>query len=665
MLNEKNKNIELTDEEIEKQVGNYNAYQPSRKERRVLKFFEERFQAMEKRKKELSIDYKCALYDRLYTPHRILKIAEQDQDKEFEQSHLRVDDEDGRKSNKSRPLAFEKVQTAISIMISKNPQALLEAYCGRHKALNEIVKQAYEKNWEQNRLIIQLRKFTFHLAKYGIAYGRRYIKQKFKVIHTEDGRRERVLSFYDTIFDTMHPKNVFLDENCDNPRNARDCIFVYEITRAELLDEYPEELYPNVKFVHTGRWLNSGQSSRLDDANGVLQKDESNIVQLAVYENEPKDIRLIISGNVLLTPFNNPLPGHQLSLVGEKWAEKDESYDGIGICQVLENYLPLIDDIANADIDLVREIIRPTLYKNVALQVSDEQEEDDIDGQRVVNFEGDINQMRWDRPPRDGQAVGLLEYLGSEAGKATGIADDVSSISGANTLGQASFNRENSLRRLSLPLEAIKYAVEDDARKALPLLKIVNSKPIKTYYIENKKELEEAMTILQENPDDERFVLMPEGKIVRRKFKEVEFGLNYDAENQVFVGAESKNFWELIPSTFDWEGTINIIPMSFLPKSEAMETAAALQDLNILLGIQAVDPMTGLPTLIDNKGQAFKINKLELVKNYINSRNKDKNKLIIPYNPEMPEGNIVNSTMTNPKNLQPTTGEKLGLPAGA
>ncbi len=61
MLNEKNKNIELTDEEKEKQVENYNAYQPSRKERRVLKFFEERFQAMEKKKKDLGIDYKCDL----------------------------------------------------------------------------------------------------------------------------------------------------------------------------------------------------------------------------------------------------------------------------------------------------------------------------------------------------------------------------------------------------------------------------------------------------------------------------------------------------------------------------------------------------------------------------------------------------------------------------
>lgn len=647
----KNKNINLTDEMQSKQKVDAKGWIKTDEERDVLLFVKERFKAMNDKKKELGIYYKCDLYDRLYTPHRVLKVV--DEEKEFERSHLTVDEEDGRKSNKSKPIAFEKVQTALAIIIKRNPQASLSPKNPKYKAFNELVKQAYEDNWDCNRLVIELRKFVFHLAKYGIAYARRYVKKKYKVIHTDDGKK-RIVDFFDTIFETIHPKKVWLDENCDNPRNARDCFIIEDFTLQALKDLYPEEKYPNMKYVSKGAWLETAGKNKNNK-----EEDKSNKCQLAIYENEAKDIKLIIANGILISGVDGHLPAHQLSIIGDKWAEKDDSYDGIGVCQVLENYQPIIDDIANADIDLIRQMIRPDLYVGNGLNIEDE-EDDNVDGQRVIKVDGDLGQMKWDRPPRDGQADTKAQQLSDEVSKAVGISDDLASQSEAKTLGQASFNRENSLRRLSLPLESIKYVIEDDARKALPLLKIVNSSPISTYEIEDEEELREAQEVLKQNPDDERFVLNKSGKIIRRKFKELELNIEYDKENETFNLSEDKKFWEMIPSTFDWEGKINIVPMSFLPKSASMEMQGAIQDMNLLLPIPSLDAMTGQPTLMGEDGQPYKINRLKLIKGYLKATNKDADEYIMPLTDKNVEGAIDNKPITNPKNLLGTAGEKAG-----
>ncbi len=653
-MNKDNKNKELVEEKDDKQepVKVYDKY--TDKEKDILLFLKERYDAMKKKKDELGINYKCDLYDKLYTPHRVLRLK--DDKKEFEDAHLKIDEDDGRTANKSKPIAFEKIQTALAIMINQNPKATMKSYGNKWKLLNELVKRIYENNWDMNRLIIELRKFVFHLAKYGIAYGRRYIKKTYKIARIE-GKKERVIDFYDTIWETIHPKNVLLDECCDNPRNARDLFIIFSRSLQELKDRYPEEKYPRMKFIEKGRWLT-------DKDNTILPQDgspiDSKIYEEAIYENVKKDIKLTVINGVLISGDDDELPGHQLSIFGDKWADKDESYDGIGICQVLENYQPLVDDISNADIDLVREIIRPTLYKGSNLTLSDESE-DEVAGHKLVQFDGDINQLKWDRPTRTNDGQQMQEAMSKEIDDATGISKDLSAMSEADTLGQASFNRENSLRRLSLPIDSIKCAIEDDANKALPLLAIVNANPISTYEIEDVKELTEAQQWLAENPNDERFVLMADGKIVRRQFKEIEINVEYNKEDKTYVSAEKSMFWELIPKTFDWKGKINIIPMSFLPESESMEQQAALQDLNIMMPIQDVDQM-GQPVLVDENGQGYKVNKVRLLKNYLKSRNKNPDEILIQIQPQNVAGTMDNKTLTNPANLVPTASEKMGMP---
>lgn len=655
-----NKNINLADEaekKAEEPVKTGITYTEEEKE--VILYVKERYDRMKKKKDDLGINNRCDLYDRLYTPHRLLKIK--NTDNEFERSHLQFSDEDGRKANKSKPVAFEKIQTALAVIIKKNPKAFMKAFNNKYRALNEIVKAAFEHNWDENRTNIELRKFVFHLAKYGIAYGRRYIKKTYKIIHrqTENGLiKERVVKFYDTIFETIHPKNVLLDDCADNPRTARDCFFVFDQSLQNLKDKYPVEMFPRMVYVNKGRWLTEKDGTFLD----ITHKTQDvNRYEEAIYENEYKDVKLTFVNGILIK--TEPLPAHQLSLVGEKWADKDESYDGIGICQVLENYQPLIDEISNSDIDLVREVVRPKLYMGTGLSISDEGE-DEINGQQLVRFDGDINQLKWDRPTRTYDGSTMLEALSKEVDDATGIAKDLSAESDAATLGQAAYNRENSLRRLALPLEAVKYMLEDDANKALPLLKIIHSKPIKVYEIENPQELAEAQAIVATNPLDDRFVVMPDGKIIRRQFKEIDVQVDLDPQSGNYIQSEDSKFWEMVPATFDWKGKINIIPMSFVDESESMEQQATLQDLNILLPIQDTDQM-GMPVLVDESGMPYKINKVKLIKDYLQSRKKNKDEYIIPLQMQNISGSMDAQAMTNPANLAPTQSQQMGLPANS
>ena len=628
-------------------------------EAQILLFIRERYDRMRERKEALGIDAKCDLYDRLYAPHKVAQVV--DRDKEFDRARLFVSD-DGRKSNKSKPIAFEKVQTALATIIKENPKAAMKPFSSRYKALNEIVKAAYEENWDRNRLLMSLREFTFQMAKYGVAYGRRYIKKEYKIVHEPDGEgkvtKERVVKFYDTIFEVIHPKRVLLDEQAKNPRDARDCFIVDHFTLNQLRDMYPDN--DRINNIPQGRWLTEGDRNFIA-YEGQRQTERSGIYEHLVYENVYKDIKLTIVNGVLISDTESVLPGHQLSLFGEKWAEKDETYDGIGICEILENYQPLIDDIANADIDLVREVIRPRLYMGAGIELADEAA-DEVEGQKIIKFQGDISQLVFQRPTRTGDATQILEFMGQEVDDATGIARDLSAISEAKTLGQAAFNRENSLRRLSLPLESIKYALEDDANKALNLLRLVNIEPIKTYVVTDPAELIAANAILKQNPNDERFVGMPDGKLVRRLFREAELPVELDPENSQFYQSQARKFWELIPATFKWEGLINIIPMSFIGESQAMEQQTALEDLNILTAIPDMGP-TGQPVLVDEQGKAYKINRPKIIRDYLITRRKDPDEYLVEMTPMNIAGDNQAQPMTNPGNLAPSQSERMGIPS--
>ncbi len=657
--------------------------------KKLLTFISGRWSSMSTHRDRMGVIQKWDRYDRMYTPSSIATnsvVSRQFEDAKLATVPL---DDQGRESQKSKPLAYEKISIAIGQIIDQNPKVTLKSFLKKHELLTPLLKQSYEYNWKVNRLTPELRKFTFNLAKYSLAFGRRYYKKVPRIIKVPklddkgipmkkkngDPLYDKQTRFEidDVIWENIDPRRVLVDENCTNvQKDARDTFLETIMDKDAFDDEYPEELYPEAEFVQEGIWVENKSSSdnaTVKSKTGAFRKIDAKQVQVLIYENKPRDSYHIIANGVLLTPVDNPLPykHKNLSIFNAKWSEGDPEsiYDAIGICDILELYQPILDELDNATTDQVRMRVKPWMLIGRGLRISDEGDDEPGLGKRIF-IDGDISQVKWEQPPAitDGD-IRVKEMLREDVDAATGISRELAGLSEADTAFQAAQNIANARKRLRLPLDNIEMMLEDDARLAIPLLQQIYSNPIKTEKIIDADDLAEYEEAIGKNPDDPRFVQMPNGDKVRRRFrtmqlnlKRVEQDLTLDPRtgqpkelvNRI-VETENEDFWEHVPVGFDWEGIINIVPMSFLPVSHELEVQDALNDLELLLSIQSTDD-EGNPTLLDENGQPFAINRVKLLKDYLKLKDKDANEIIVRL--EKPEatallgGGDSTSTPSNP-----------------
>lgn len=652
------------------------AWKPTDDERELKKFLTKRYDQMSKNRDTLGITRKWAMCDRLYTPHRVRKAVGTQRD--FEDSpltNINLTDPQGREADTSRPIAYEKIQTALSLMIEQNPKCALKSYIKKYDAIKEFVKEIYHNNWEINRSLIELIAWIFNLAKYGNAFAIRYYKKTYRTDHEryqdKDGKTKyrplKVVDFDDVIFENLDPYQVLLDEKCNNARNARDAFVEYLYDYDDFFDVYPEEIYPNVSFVQAGKYLESiSQSQNADEFRvGAFRKVDTKEVQVLIYENQKRHEKHILANGVLLTEVGNPMTTKKISLISEKWSEKNpKHWEGIGICELLEMYQPLRDELANSSINLVRQRLKPNMFIGNNFNISDENN-DVLSVGSVITIDGDINQVKWDRP--DGLTAPefkVMENYDTEIERVLGVYKSISGEASADTAYQDALNRESAMRRLRLPLESIKNALEDDARLAIPLFQSVYSEPIKVYPLANPEDILAAQQALGINPQDSRFVLMDNGQIIRREFRQFELNLTKNEDNQI-VTSEESDFWETVPENFEWDGIINIVPMSFLPISQQLELQNRLQKFNLTFNIPTTDPL-GSPLLTDENGNAFQINKVKILKDLFDGFNDNPDDYLLPLQPQaMPpaiDGMGGKNPITNPRNLTPSARQQVGTP---
>jgi hypothetical protein len=85
----------------------------------------------------------------------------------------------------------------------------------------------------------------------------------------------------------------------------------------------------------------------------------------------------------------------------------------------------------------------------------------------------------------------------------------------------------------------------------------------------------------------------------------------------------------MIPAHFNWEGYIDIEPMSFLPVSDALVVQEKKERASFLLGIQDIDEM-GNPILKDESGNPFRVNRVQAIKDYVEATKEDPDKYVVP-----------------------------------
>jgi hypothetical protein len=610
-----------------------------------------RLSEMYEKKKKLGINDKIDRMDALYTPHlttlddpNSFKIQTS---QEFINDSILVE-----KSRKSMPLAFEKITTAQALLIQENPQGVMKAFKEEYKVKNPFIQNVYYENFTVQRKKEILKKYAYHLAKYGIAYWREYIKKTYRKQHEETLDEQGNTSYnlkwvydvFDVVGENINPKNVLLDDNClsvkDVNKPANDCSVYDYLTQEEFEAIYPKDIYPNSEFVQENQqWMFN------DDSQTEKTTDGKTKIQLLDYENKFENVRETWANGIPIKSV--PLPGDRLSLNGDKWVEDQDNYDGIGIGQIIEIYLPIVDDIVNTSLERLRQIVRPNEDWYNGIQLDDEADDVDYGSGSVRKFNGVPGSVVYNQPPqRSAAEANEKAELMTEIDTVTMIPRDLAGQTAAKTAYQSAQNREMALQKLALPLGSIKKTIEDAANLDLYLYQLAYSEPIQTIeYNAGDSGFEEGIAILNQanelGLEEDRVVIMEENegqpvKIARRKFREMELPLDVEqTENDEgitgrIVLADEKKFWEMTPKDFKWEGAIEIIGESFLPVSKTLQDQQDKETIEYLMNIPTTDEM-GNPVLNDDAGQPFTINKVRLLKDRCSmNKNFDPDKYIVP-----------------------------------
>jgi hypothetical protein len=660
----KNGSVWLEDEKKSKK-----SYNPSEEVKNELKFVQDRLETMEKRKKELGINKKCDRMDSLFTPHLValngdLNTENNDYYTDFDLNEKKLLETMSTQRRKSKPLAFEKITTAVASLIKQPPQPIAKPFLAKYKPINKLVEKTYYENWKANQLVRELKKLVYHLTKYGIAYAFRHIKKDWKLIHILEGqdekgkpkyRKERVYKTNEVIFKVINPRFVLLDDNATSPRDSNDIAIIDYLDETTFRSCYPKEVYPDAVYVKAGnqKFIELSDDGTKRIKSKKMTGDFKDKIQVVIYQNENKDLEVKVAGGVLLD--SHPLPGHKLGLWGAKWVDDGDDIDGIGVGQIVEIYQSIVDDVLNSSNERLRQLVRPVRVLGNDVHISND--EDFIwESGSEMRVDGDISQIKWDRPPETSAAeIKEREMLDEEIDVATFIPKSLAGLDVSDTAYQAAQNREAALKKLSLPLDNIKDALVEDANIAFRLFRELYSEPEDTYIlIPGTDEFMEAETALQQNPNDERFVRMEDGTLARRRFKMLELPLSKEMKPEGgklidtgnVIESNDKDFWEMIPEHFNWEGYIDIEPMSFLPVSDSLVLQEKKERAGFLMGIQDTDEM-GNPILKDENGNPFRINRVQAIKDYVEATKADPDKYVVPLeNPQEVAGvnNPLNAT---------------------
>jgi hypothetical protein len=635
---------------------NNSTYEYKPGEKKILFKRKKRLEKMLKKKQDLGIDDKCDRMDNLFTPHLTpldnpsnIKIQTSGQ---FLNDAVLLE-----RSRKSMPLAFEKITTAISLLIKENPKCVMKASNEEYRERNFLIQGVYYENFATQRKKEVLRKYTYHLGKYGLGYWREYIKKTYRKQHSEEVDEKGnhsikwVYDIFDVVAENIHPKNVLLDDNCisvkDVNKPANDCGILEYLTNEEFEAVYPVDVYENSAFVKEGQgWMLDINNLKEATVEGKQK------IQVITYENKFENLLEVWANEVPIKSV--PLPGDELSLQGDKWVEDLDNYDGIGVGQIIEIYLPIIDDIVNASLERLRQIVRPNEDWFNGVDLTDESDDIDYGSGNVRKFTGAKDSIAYSKPPSrtDAEAKEKEEIM-DEVDRASMVPRNLAGTDSAKTAYQSAQNRESALQKLSLPLGSIKKTLEDAANLDIPLYQIAYSEPLETSILAPEDDnFDEGLAIIKQAEElgieDERAVAMEDGTIARRRFREMALPIKVEANNEEgenkptrIIEADESNFWELTPKHTVWKGTIEIIGESFLPVSKAIDDEQNKETIEYLMNIPITDEM-GRPTLTDAQGKPYTIDKVRLAKDRARmNKNFDPEKYVVPLTMEnQGQGNL-------------------------
>lgn len=577
----------------------------------------------------VDLDQLFADADRDYMPHRLKKKGKKvttDEEKGWRGNMVELGGINWQ-SDLSQSNPFIKIQTALSIMVDRNPSGVFTPASKKFVQTTELMKQLYERSWEYARSKPQLRLFIFNLAKYGWAVGRTYplkICRTVKVVdqYNEDEPEKttyidkEVVEYNDIFRENLDPRNVWIDDQAkpNAPQSIGDWMWrkVYD------LDDFKEEFkgWKRSKMVTAGG--NTEDTISSNEAKKAANKNtiNNNLVEVFFYESRRKDLFIVEANGVPVIieplPISDSEGLKKLSLWQTYWnIRHSESPYGIGIYEAIRYDQAFLDRIRNMTVDqLTLSIYKMFFYTGTnALTDTGEVQIKPGVGKQVLNPK-DIAWMQVPGPGAD--AYKGIEMFQKDLDDASGVSPSLEGeITGktAFEIGQA---KESALKRLRNPLDNILEALNEEGYITVALIQLTYSIP-ETYEISDPdliaaylKEIQGDQDLYERNETTDETTGEIKSKFTAKVYPEFPLNLDKDEKDNLVETGDSQ-FFRVKPKLLNWQGVINIKSQSLLSPSKQVEKALDLEMFNLLSPMMQqiamerdVKKQAGLPSNLDD-----------------------------------------------------------------
>lgn len=553
--------------------------------------------------------------------------------------------------------AFGKIQAALSILIDRNPEIILEEKLSKYSGLRELIKALAKSSWRKTNSLGQLKLSVFNAAKRGWFVGRTFNKKiitpaKFaKEIDKKTGKmiyEERMITKMDDVaYVNLDNRNAWIDEQArpEDMYSARDAMHreIWHID--DLKRMFPEKDFPNMKYVSEGGDVQEtpeGDSTNNSDNNtGQSRELKKGMTEVFFYENQMTDWFIMEINKVMVVWEPLPQDHKRLSYTWGYWNLRSaETIYGIGIIEAMERDETLADRILNMTMRQLLISINPGGFYTGT---------EDMENENIKIKPGvfrrtlDPKNIQWLQvPPADMERTfGIaIPWLESKEEQKTGITkrlEGEEQQKSGDTAFEIGVSREASLKRLRLPLKSFQYALSWELMNRIDLIKQVYS----DFEVEHLANEEDIMNYLEEvQADPDFYFIENEGNAGQevfyvRKYREINTELDQDEKGN-FIESDKKKFFKIKPEYLSWEGDATVDVNSMLVQSEELERADTLRMSNILV------PMFQLPPEI-----ALKPSKQLLI-----SFNKDPKKWLPDEWIQQLEGKKQNKEMQIPADVQ-------------
>lgn len=538
-----------------------------------------------------------------YIPHRLTtpgrKILVSDDDKGWRSSLVTLG-KDNWQSDVSQPNPYIKIQTAISILIDRNPTGVFLPGASRYEATTNLMAQLYAKSWEKANSKQQLKLFIFNLAKYGWAIGRTYplkISRSVKELteYNEDSpnnstwAKKEITEYNDIFRENLDPFNAWIDDMTrpNNPFSQRDWCW----RKVYPMDVAAEEFgkYKNWKYVTPG----GVTTERIGGKEEEKRYQETDLVEIQFYENRIRDSFVVDAGNVPLIidplPISDSVGNKKLSCWHAFWNIRHaECPYGIGIYEAMRYDQALYDRISNMTIDQLTLSIYKMFFYTGTERLT---ESGDIKirpgvGKQVLDPKN-INWLTVPGPGRD--AWEGVEMMKKRIDDASGVTPPLMGEVTGKTAFEIATAKESALKRLKAPLDNICDALETEAYITVSLTDLLYSIP-ETYTITDPDLIDKYLQEIQS--DKELYEYDKDGNFVAKVYRELQLNLEEDEKGNLMETNESR-FFRIKPKFLKWDGIINIKPQSILTPSKQLDKVIDNELDNMLIPLIG----TGRPDL--------------------------------------------------------------------